>query len=166
MQSFINIPKNFNISIMSNKLILQSNNKINYIHINMDNIITIKQTAIVIESNSLNSLNTQKNLILQSIIGLTRGFKIKLNLIGIGYKHFIHLNKLYFKLNKSHLIYFTIPSNLIIYSLSATIIILNSDSLSTLTNFKKNLVNIIKPNVYKKKGIFFYNENIIIKKKK
>lgn len=166
MRFNIKLPSDCSITLQLNVLTLRIRTSLISIPILPDVKLINKSNVIIIASENRKNFITQKNLSLQALTGLTQGFKLKLNLVGIGYKHFIHSNKLYFKLNKSHLIYFIIPDSIDLYSLSPTVIILKSTSFAALTQFKKKLSTIIKPNVYKKKGIFFYNENIILKKKK
>lgn len=166
MKFNIKLPVDCSIGLQLNTLTLRVNTSSISVPILPNVKLSNELNVLIIESENRKNFITQKTLSLQALIGLTQGFKIKLNLVGIGYKHFINENKLYFKLNKSHLIYFIIPEIIDIYSLSPTALILKSTSLQILTQFKKKLSTIIKPNVYKKKGIFFYNENIILKKKK
>jgi large subunit ribosomal protein L6 len=143
--------------LYNNKVLLKALNNVE---------LEIKHKYLIISSNDLNILILQKKKINLIIFQLLQGFKVKLTLIGIGYKYFLKENKIYFKLNKSHLIYFNIPEKIIIYQLNTTNLLIKSTDLLELMSFVRKLRITIKPNVFKKKGLFINNEQIILKKKK
>lgn len=163
----ISVPNTIQINKEKNEIFFKRNNNIlPLLNVKDVNIFYKEENIILLKSNNLNNLKLQKKFIQNTILGLIQGFKVKLSLIGIGYKYFIKANKLYFKLNKSHLIYFQIPSSIKINQIQGNILFLTSIDLQELTLFIQKLKSTVKPNSYKKKGLFFYNENTVLKKKK
>ena len=128
-------------------------------------LVTVTNQYLIISSNNSELLVLQEKKLNYKFLNLFQDFKIKLILTGIGYKYFFNDNKLYFKLNKSHLIYFQIPEKINIYQLNTTILLLKSKNLQNLMRFIQQIKSTIKPNVFKKKGIFFINETFTLKKK-
>ena len=94
--------------------------------------------------------------------------KIKLTLIGIGFKFFIHSNPclLEIKVGYSHNIFFKLPKHIEIFSKKLTEIILIGGFSRTFFNLVTSIKKIRLPDPYKKKGIFYSNEIIITKRGK
>ena len=96
--------------------------------------------------------------------------KIKLNLIGIGFKFIISfLNSssiIQIKAGFSHKIFYKLPINIKVLLLKPTTIILIGSCYQTLFDATKSIKNIRLPNPYKKKGLFYANEIIKIKQGK
>ena len=94
--------------------------------------------------------------------------KIKLTLIGIGFKFFIHSNPclLEIKVGYSHNIFFKLPKHIEIFSKKLTEIILIGGFSRTFFNLVTSIKKIRLPDPYKKKGIFYSNETIKTKRGK
>ena len=94
--------------------------------------------------------------------------KIKLTLIGIGFKFFIHSNPclLEIKVGYSHNIFFKLPKHIEIFSKKLTEIILIGGFSRTFFNLVTSIKKIRLPDPYKKKGIFYSNEIIKTKRGK
>ena len=94
----------------------------------------------------------------------------KLKLIGVGYRVFPYQklkNQVYFKLGYSHLIYFSIPTNLTVFCHKFTkMFIYGNISYHALTQVASQIRSCKTPEIYKGKGILYYKEKIILKKGK
>jgi len=121
---------------------------------------------------NLNKFNNNQNFFLDvNIIKHLQWFlklkriKIKLSLIGIGFKFFIYSNPmiLQIKAGFSHSNFYKLPKNIQVFFLKSTEIIFVGNCYVTLFNLITAIKKIRLPDPYKKKGIFFKNE--IIKKK-
>jgi large subunit ribosomal protein L6 len=106
----------------------------------------------------------------QIIKETTKKTKKKLNLVGVGYKVIILINSyftmLQLKLGYSHFIYIRIPKNLIVISPKPNKIFFYGyfqQSINLLTFLIKSYK---MPEPYKAKGIFYFNEQIKLKKGK
>lgn len=117
-------------------------------------------------------LNTEKVerhfflAILNKLIwGVFKGFSKKLNIVGVGYKAHLEENVLVLKLGFSHLIRYTIPTEIKIKVLTQrqlTLLILGNDFQKI--NQVAAEIRALKPvEPYKGKGIKYFNE--IVKKK-
>jgi len=96
--------------------------------------------------------------------------KIKLNLVGIGFKFFISLlNQHYIiqiKAGFSHKMFYKLPINVKILLLKPTAIILIGTCYQTVFNVANSIKNVRLPDPYKKKGFLYTNEIIKIKQGK
>jgi large subunit ribosomal protein L6 len=113
----------------------------------------------------LSSTNISKNhfhlAILNKIIwGVLKGFCMKLNIIGVGYKAFVEQNQLILKLGFSHNIIYKIPQDITIKILNQkllTLLILGNDFQKV--NQTAAEIRALKPaEPYKGKGIKYFNE--------
>jgi len=111
----------------------------------------------------------QLNLILNFF--LKKNFiKIKLNLVGIGYKFFVYsLNNsvtIQIKAGFSHKIFYKLPKTIKVLLLKPTLLIIMGQCYKTILNIATIIKNLRLPDPYKKKGILYHNENIRIKQGK
>lgn len=106
----------------------------------------------------------------QVLIEITYTLYYRLNLVGVGYRAFMHeklKNQIYLKLGYSHLIYFRIPLGVNAYSQKFTKLFLYGDnSYDLLTQTAAQVRNCKLPEPYKGKGILYDQEKIILKKGK
>lgn len=117
----------------------------------------------------LNLKENQKHFFLsilnKHIYGVLKGFSVKLNIIGVGYKAFLEESNLILKLGFSHNICYKIPQNIKIKigtQKTVTLIIFGNDFQQV--NQIAAEIRALKPTEpYKGKGIKYVNE--IIKKK-
>lgn len=107
---------------------------------------------------------TQVVLLENFLYGLQQNYKLKLNLIGVGFKFSIIDSYLYLKVGYSHEIKVLIPSNISIVNVKSTQLILYSSDWNDLTNFVA-LIKRIKPiEPYNGKGIQSENEKYVHRK--
>jgi large subunit ribosomal protein L6 len=112
-------------------------------------------------------LGLYKSLIYKNIIGVTQGFKIILQLKGLGYKAFLEKDDyLLLKVGFSHPLNIKIPLGITILIKKSTSIILFSNNWQLLTQFAHTIQNCKPPEPYKGKGILFKNEQILRKEGK
>ena len=140
-------------------------------------------------------LNSSKNLILVTDIPVTSGKKnfkklqgttvanikhllieisyvlfVKLVLVGVGYRVFPYQkmdNQVYFKLGYSHMVYFKVPLQFSIFcSKSIKIFIYGNSSYKELTQVASQIRSYKVPEIYKGKGILYYQEEVKLKKGK
>ena len=99
------------------------------------------------------------------ILGVWKGFCVKLNIIGVGYKVFLDKNQLTFKLGFSNNLIYKIPDDITIKLTSQkliTILILGNDY-QKINQVAANLRALKPADPYKGKGIKYFNE--IVKRK-
>jgi large subunit ribosomal protein L6 len=123
------------------------------------------------EKKKLNILsNTYVTNIKQIIKETTKKTKKKLNIIGVGYKVIILTNSyftiLQLKLGYSHFIYIRIPKNLIVISPKPNKIFFYGYFQQRINLLAFLIKSYKMPEPYKAKGIFYFNEQIKLKKGK
>lgn len=139
------------------------------------NIIIVSQLPIM--GSQIISLKSIKKIqgttlakIKQILIEITYTLYYKLNLIGVGYRAFLHeklANQIYFKLGYSHLVYFKIPVGINVYCQKFTrLFIFGKCSYDSLTQTTAQIRSCKVPEPYKGKGILHDQEKIILKKGK
>lgn len=117
--------------------------------------------------NSLTSYRIFFKNIINFINGVTNGYYIEMNFIGLGYRFLKLKNFLLLKLGYSHYVKYTIPKNIIIVGYKRRLIIY-SINLYEINIFVNKLKLFKKPDIYKGKGIQLQGEiiNYKIGKKK
>lgn len=109
---------------------------------------------------------TTRSIVNSMVIGLTIGFVKRLQLVGVGYKAYIENNYLNMFLGYSHIIRYLIPSGIFIKCLSSTDILLKSSNKQLIGQVSAIIRSYKKPEVYKGKGIRYFNEIVLIKESK
>jgi len=106
----------------------------------------------------------------QVLIEITYVLYHKLNLVGVGYRAFLHeklSNQIYLKLGYSHLIYFKIPTDVSVHCQKFTkLFIFGECSYDSLTQIAAQIRSCKVPEPYKGKGILHDQEKVILKKGK
>ena len=117
----------------------------------------------------LNQNDPQKHFYLsilnKIIFGVLKGFSIKLNIVGVGYKAMIEEKNLILKLGYSHNIIYTIPADITIKVLNQrtlTLLIFGND-LQKVNQIAAEIRALRPVEPYKGKGIKYFNE--IVKRK-
>jgi large subunit ribosomal protein L6 len=166
----LKIPKDINILINENWIEIKGplgiikKKKSNSIKITYDS-----KTNILYLLNENTKINHfYISMIYKLLWGVWKGYSIKLNIVGVGYKAFLEKDKLVLKIGFSHNVTYNIPKNI-------TIKILNQKLLTILitgTDFQKITqtaaeIKYLKPvEPYKGKGIRYFNEIIQLKEGK
>ena len=100
--------------------------------------------------------------------GVSQGYLIYLELIGVGFRALIHesefkIQKIEFKIGQSHDIFYEIPKNIHVFSIKPNLFCLYSLDKQKVTHFAAKLRNLKSPEPYKGKGIRKRDEIIQIK---
>lgn len=104
----------------------------------------------------------------QMIFGVTKGYRQKLRLVGVGFKAAIMHNKLNLKLGYSHQINYLIPKdvNITVSKAKSTLILLQGLEKQRIKQVSVDIRNYRKPDIYKGKGVHYYKEKLKLKKGK
>jgi large subunit ribosomal protein L6 len=160
---FLNVPKNIDIKIGKNWIkiigplgsIIKKKSKNIKIYYNKD-------------ENKLYLLNENKkndfylSLINKLIWGLYKGYTVKLQVIGVGYKASLSEDKLILRLGYSHDVIYNIPKDVKVTISQQKILtlILFGTNLQRVKQVASEIRSLKSPEPYKGKGIRFFNEII------
>jgi len=164
MQSLV-IPKNISVSIVDHTVQIQNtatNQSINFDMINLNMLPFHKRNT------TKKYFNTIEKLFNNNISGLYKGYLLKVQLLGIGYRvsHDKDTNTLTFKLGYSHDVIFEVPKDISVYITRSNKIILIGADLKKVSQVASKIKQLRKPDNYKGKGIRYVNEKIILKEGK
>lgn len=118
---------------------------------------------IFVESFSQALVGLLKSLLENKLIGVSRGYLIYLQIVGVGYRVSIKENTLFFKLGYSHDITYKLPTGLRVFLQSPTSLCLFGLDKNQLTQIAASIRNLRKPEAYKGKGIRLLNEKLNLK---
>ena len=107
-------------------------------------------------------------MIYKLLWGVWKGYSIKLNIVGVGYKAFLEKDKLVLKIGFSHNVTYNIPKNITIKILNQkllTILITGTD-FQKITQTAAEIKHLKPVEPYKGKGIRYFNEIIQLKEGK
>lgn len=125
-----------------------------------------KHQALADHKNADMIAGTTRALLNNAINGVSHGFKIDLELIGVGYKVQVQGNKLNLTLGYSHPVVFELPHGVTAESPSQTEISLKGFDKSMVGQVAANIRALRPPEHYKGKGVRYKNEKIILKETK
>lgn len=102
------------------------------------------------------------------ILGVLKGYRRKLKLVGVGYRSVVKENKLFLKIGFSHEIIYNIPRDIIIQTskLKGVLILIKGIELFRVCQVASKIRSFRRPDIYKGKGIHYYKEKLILKKGK
>ena len=103
------------------------------------------------------------------IIGVSKGYRKKLRLVGVGYKAHISLtNTLILKIGYNHEVLFSIPEDIkiICSKVKGTVFIIQGTDKYRVNQIAAQIKLLRKPDVYKGKGIHYDKEVLTLKKGK
>ena len=166
----LKIPKDINILINENWIEIQGplgtikKKKSNSIKITYDS-----KTNILYLLNENTKINHfYISMIYKLLWGVWKGYSIKLNIVGVGYKAFLEKDKLVLKIGFSHNVTYNIPKNITIKILNQkllTILITGTD-FQKITQTAAEIKHLKPVEPYKGKGIRYFNEIIQLKEGK
>lgn len=175
----ITIPSNLKINIDKNILTLESDYGIINYEINplfkidiFNKFIKIYPNKAYAENNKKLPTNinciwgTEYSLLKNKIIGLSRGYTKKLDLIGVGFRAIIEENKLILKLGYSHEVVYEIPEKVIIKCPKQDKIIIFGIDKKEVNDVASKIQLLKKLDFYKGKGILEENFKIRLKEGK
>lgn len=109
---------------------------------------------------------TERSLINGMIIGVTKGFSKKLQLVGVGYRVSIEKNIIILSLGFSHLIHYILPMSVVAKCPSQTEIVLFGANKQEIGQVTAELRAYHPPSSYKGKGIRYVDEVVRTKEAK
>ena len=119
------------------------------------------------ESREANAMSgTLRQLVNNMVIGVTKGFEKKLNLVGVGYKAAAQGNKLNLAVGYSHHVNFDMPSGIKVETPAPTEIIITGADRQRVGQIAAEIRAVRPPEPYKGKGIRYSDEKIVIKETK
>lgn len=166
----LNIPKDVNIFINENWIELKGplgtikKKKSKNIEISFDNI--TRKLWINNENNS--KVHFYASILNKLLWGVWKGYSVKLNVIGVGYKAFLEQDSLVLKIGFSHNVNYSIPKNIKIKILNQKLltIVIFGQNLQEVTQAAAEIKALKPIEPYKGKGIKYFNETIKLKEGK
>jgi len=144
-----------------------------HLHIANNALVNIQKDAANItflpanESREANAMSgTMRQLVNNMVIGVTKGFEKKLNLVGVGYKAAAQGNKLNLAVGYSHPVNFDMPSGIKVETPAPTEIIIKGADRQRVGQIAAEIRAVRPPEPYKGKGIRYSDEKIVIKETK
>jgi len=129
-----------------------------------------QKNMIEFRGNNYNIINTYKSIFKYYLEDIFYGYSLILELRGVGYKVLYDKenNVLIFDLGLSHSIKYILPVEVFakVVDKKNTIFCLLGNNREIVQNTAVKIKNLIKKDHYKGKGIFYYNENFLLKKGK
>jgi large subunit ribosomal protein L6 len=119
------------------------------------------------ESREANAMSgTLRQLVNNMVIGVSKGFEKKLNLVGVGYKAQAQGNKLNLAVGYSHPVNFDMPAGIKVETPAPTEIIIKGADRQRVGQVAAEIRAVRPPEPYKGKGIRYSDETIVIKETK
>lgn len=119
------------------------------------------------ESREANAMaGTLRQLVNNMVIGVSKGFEKKLNLVGVGFKAAVNGNKLNLAVGFSHPVDFELPQGVTATTPTPTEIVLKGANKQVLGQFAAVVRAVRPPEPYKGKGIRYSDEVVTIKETK
>ena len=109
---------------------------------------------------------TMRQLVNNMVVGVTKGFEKKLNLVGVGYKAAASGSKLNLLVGYSHPVNFEMPAGISVKTPTPTEIIIKGADRQRVGQIAAEIRAVRAPEPYKGKGIRYADEKITIKETK
>ena len=119
------------------------------------------------ESREANAMSgTMRQLVNNMVVGVTKGFEKKLNLVGVGYKAAASGTKLNLTVGYSHPVDFDMPAGISVATPTPTEIVIKGSDRQRVGQIAAEVRAVRPPEPYKGKGIRYVDEKITIKETK
>ena len=119
------------------------------------------------ESREANAMSgTMRQLVNNMVVGVTKGFEKKLNLVGVGYKAAASGTKLNLTVGYSHPVDFVMPAGITVATPTPTEIVIKGSDRQRVGQIAAEVRAVRPPEPYKGKGIRYADEKITIKETK
>jgi large subunit ribosomal protein L6 len=119
------------------------------------------------ESREANAMSgTIRQLVNNMVVGVTKGFEKKLNLVGVGYKAAASNNKLNLQVGYSHPVNIEMPQGITVATATPTEIVIKGADRQRVGQIAAEIRAVRPPEPYKGKGIRYSDEKIVIKETK
>jgi large subunit ribosomal protein L6 len=119
------------------------------------------------DSRQANAMSgTMRQLVNNMVVGVTKGFEKKLNLVGVGYKAAAAGAKLNLTVGYSHPVDFVMPAGITVATPTPTEIVIKGSDRQRVGQIAAEVRAVRPPEPYKGKGIRYADEKITIKETK
>ena len=119
------------------------------------------------ESREANAMSgTIRQLVNNMVVGVTKGFEKKLNLVCVGYKAAASNNKLNLQVGYSHPVNIDMPQGITVATATPTEIVIKGADRQRVGQIAAEIRAVRPPEPYKGKGIRYSDEKIVIKETK
>ena len=116
------------------------------------------------EANAMSG--TLRQLVNNMVVGVSKGFEKKLNLVGVGFKAAATGNKLNLAIGFSHPVNFEIPAGVTVACPTPTEIVVKGADRQVVGQLAAEIRAVRPPEPYKGKGIRYSDEKVVIKETK
>lgn len=161
----IAIPSGVTCSLDGNKLTVKGPKGELSREFNKDITIEIEENSVVCKRNSeakfTKSIHGTTNALIKNMfVGVSEGFTVELESVGVGYRFAVSGNKITVSAGYSHPVIVEIPADLKVESASNTELKISGIDNQKVSEFAANIRKIRKPEPYKGKGIRYKGEHI------
>jgi large subunit ribosomal protein L6 len=132
-----------------------------------DLVIKDSNLYIIPENNDV-KLDFYTSLLNSLIIGVSKGYRQKLKLVGVGFKVSVVENSLKLKIGFSHEVLYAIPEDvkILVSNVKGNLILIKGKEKQRVSQIASEIRGLRVPDAYKGKGIQYYNEVLKLKKGK
>ena len=116
------------------------------------------------EANAMSG--TQRQLVNNMVVGVSKGFEKKLTLVGVGFRAQASGNKLNLQIGYSHPVNFEMPAGVTVTTPTPTEIIVKGANRLVIGQLAAEIRDARPPEPYKGKGIRYADERVVIKETK
>ena len=116
------------------------------------------------EANAMSG--TMRQLVNNMVVGVSKGFEKKLNLVGVGFRAQASGNKLNLQIGYSHPVNFEMPEGVTVTTPTPTEIIVKGANRQVIGQLAAESRDARPPEPYKGKGIRYADERVVIKETK
>ena len=116
------------------------------------------------EANAMSG--TMRQLVNNMVVGVTKGFEKKLNLVGVGYKAAASGTRLNLQVGYSHPVNIDMPQGITVATATPTEIVIKGADRQRVGQIAAEIRAVRPPEPYKGKGIRYSDEKIVIKETK
>ena len=109
---------------------------------------------------------TLRQLVNNMVVGVSKGFEKKLNLIGVGYKASVQGNKLNLNVGYSHPVILEMPEGITAATPTPTEVVIKGADRQAVGQIAAEVRATRPPEPYKGKGVRYSDERVIIKETK
>ena len=167
----VTIPAGVDVSIKADQISVKGAGGL--LSLNANALVTIKNDAgklsftPIDDSREANAMSgTIRQLVNNMVVGVTKGFEKKLNLVGVGYKAQASGAKLNLTVGYSHPVNFDMPAGIKVETPAPTEIIIKGADRQRVGQIAAEIRAVRPPEPYKGKGIRYSDEKITIKETK
>ncbi len=167
----VTVPAGVDVSIKDNQISVKGAGGALAVHANV--LVVVKNDAGKLtfvpanDSREANAMSgTLRQLVNNMVVGVTKGFEKKLNLVGVGYKAQAAGAKLNLTVGYSHPVNFEMPAGIKVETPAPTEIIIKGADRQRVGQIAAEIRAVRPPEPYKGKGIRYSDEKITIKETK